>query len=524
MFKRNWKEYKMSNRPNILFVLSDQHNAKVLGCKGHPDVKTPNLDRLAEQGVRFENAIAQNPICTPSRVSWLSGQYPHNHGYYGLSGPNPNGLPNIIGHFRKAGYKTAAIGKIHCPEYWIEDSCDVYHETTKGCSIGGRSLEYAEYLAERGLTDLEDHGALNEFGKQGRQSVDARPSKVSYEDGQEGWAVRKAMEFMSQCAKDKQKFFLHVSLPKPHQCYTPAKQFWDLYDESKLTLPPNAEYNMEDAKKAPHLIRAMRVWREWKWQLFEPKTFEAGRLRKLHGYLGNISHVDYAVGELMDWLKQNGLEEDTIIIYSADHGDYACEHGIMEKAPGICSDAITRIPFICRWPSRFKAGHIVTEIVETVDLSNTLCSLAGLDPMMTADGKDISYLLEGKTGQAHNIAVTEFVWSKSVRKGKYRLVYYPREMFAKEYPDGFGELYDLEADPWEMKNLYFESEYINIIQELQKELFDWLITTTRPKTIHPNVLMNGNQWITRYDNSVNADDKLTPGIIRQIQQKHCNYI
>ena len=105
----------MTKRPNMLFILSDQHNAKVLGHKGHPDVKTPNLDRLAAQGVRFDNAITQNPICTPSRMCFLSGQYCHNHGYYGLSGPNPGGLPTIFGHFRRAGYRTAAVGKIRRP-------------------------------------------------------------------------------------------------------------------------------------------------------------------------------------------------------------------------------------------------------------------------------------------------------------------------------------------------------------------------------------------------------------------------
>lgn len=103
----------MKTRPNVLFIVADQHNAKVLGCNGHPDVKTPNLDRMAAEGVRFENAITQNPICTPSRVSFFSGQYCHNHGYYGLSGPNPRGLPTLLGHFRRAGYRTSAVGKIH---------------------------------------------------------------------------------------------------------------------------------------------------------------------------------------------------------------------------------------------------------------------------------------------------------------------------------------------------------------------------------------------------------------------------
>ncbi|MFC1715724.1 sulfatase [Candidatus Poribacteria bacterium] len=498
-------------KPNVVFILSDQHNAKVLGHEGHPDVKTPNLD----------NAITQNPICTPSRVSWLSGQYCHNHGYYGLSGPGPNGLPTILGHFRRSGYRTAAIGKIHCPEYWVEDDCDVFHDTC-GTSIGGRSRKYAQYLEERGLTKLEDHGAMQEFGARGRQTVEGRQSKVSYEDGQEGWAVRQSMEFMVDCVRDERSFFLHVSLPKPHQCYTPAQEFWDLYDQSKLTLPPNADYDLAAAGKAPNLRRTANRFRTGKWQLFEPKTYEAGRLRKLNGYLGNVSHVDHSVGELLGWLRENNLEEDTIVIYSSDHGDYACEHGILEKAPGICSDAITRIPWIWRWPGRLKAGHKADEIVETVDMVNTVCALTDMAPLETADGKDISHLLRGGNGEVHDVGVTEFAWSKSVRKGKYRLVCYPLEMFPEEYPDGFGELYDLEADPWEMKNLYFEQEFPEVVHDLERELIRWLVTTTRPVTALPHRTGTGDQVITRYNNSVNADGKINPENIKSIAGS--NYI
>jgi arylsulfatase A-like enzyme len=260
----------MSKPLSVLFILADQHNAKVLGCKGHPDVKTPHLDRLAAEGVRFDNAITQNPICTPSRVCFLSGQYPHNHGYYGLSGPNPRGLPTVLGHFRRAGYRTAAMGKIHCPEYWVEDGCDVFHETCDS-SVGGRSPAYAAHLEARGLTALEDHVALNEFGKKGRQSCDGRPSKVSYEDGQEGWCAATASAFMESCSRDGKPFFLHVSLPKPHQCFTPAQPFWDLYDEARLTLPPNADYDMAAAGKSPLLRKAAAHWRKGDWALFEPR-------------------------------------------------------------------------------------------------------------------------------------------------------------------------------------------------------------------------------------------------------------
>ncbi len=509
----------MSARPNVLFIIADQHNAKCLAHKGHPDVRTPNLDRLAAEGVRFDNCITQNPICTPSRVSFISGQYCHNHGYYGLSGPNPQGLPTVFGHFRRAGYRTGAVGKIHCPEYWVEDDTDMFHETC-GCSVGGRSPQYQAFLNEHNVD--EDHIGWSEFGDRGRQSCDGRVSNMSYEQSMEGWSVARAKEFMAAARDAGEPFFMHVSLPKPHQCYTPSEPFWSMYDENELTLPPNADYDMVAAGKAPHLIAAAGGWRERDWPLLEPRTFEAGRLRKLHGYLGNISHCDHAVGELLEFLDANDLADDTIVVYTADHGDYATEHGIMEKAPGICSDAITRIPSIWRWGENFAAGHAAEEIAEAVDLSTTLCSLAGLEAMETADGRDLSPLLQGEHIEAHRIGVTEFAWSRSVRKGRYRLVYYPPEMFADDFPDGFGELYDLEADPWEMKNLYFQGEFASVVAEIERELTDWLVTTTRSKTILPPRNWTSPQGVSRYGHTVNADGKFNPDRIRSVG--HRNYL
>ena len=509
----------MKGRPNVLFMISDQHNAKVLGHKGHPNARTPNLDRMAERGVRFENAITQNPICTPSRVSYLSGQYCHNHGYYGLSGPNPGGLPSVLGHFRRAGYLTSAVGKVHCPEYWVEDDADVFHETCD-CSVGGRSPAYTQFLRERGKERMEDHVGLTEFGQRGVQSMEGRPSPLQFEESQEGWIVSRTIEFMEGALSRGRPFFAHASFPRPHECTSPSEPFWSLYDGRELVLPPNADYDMRD--KAPHLRAAAEYWRRGDWTLLEPRTFEAGRLRKLHGYLGAVSQVDHAAGLLLDWLRRKGVEEDTIVIYASDHGDYACEHGNMEKAPGICADAITRVPFLWQWPGHFKTGHAAREIVEAVDLAPTLCALAGLEPLQTADGKDISHLLSGEPGEVHGIGVTEFPWSKSVRKGRFRLVWYPPEMFAAERPDGFGELYDLEADPWEMRNLYFDHASEAVVRELTGDLLEWLVTTTRPVTVLPVGPWVGPQAVTRYGCSVNADGKMHPDRIRRESSR--NYV
>ncbi|MBI3986790.1 MAG: sulfatase-like hydrolase/transferase [Lentisphaerae bacterium] len=502
----------MTKQPNVLFIIADQHNAKVLGHAGHPDVKTPRLDRLAGEGVRFENAVTQNCICTPSRVSFFSGQYCHNHGYYGLSGQNPRGLPTLLGHFRRAGYRTGAVGKIHCPEYWVEDDCDFFRETCGGCSIRSNP-EYKAYLRDKGLPEVDDHITLDEFGPRGLQSCDARASTLKYEDAQEGWIVRQTLGFIEQSRKDNKPFIIQASLPRPHQCHTPSEPFWSMYNGRTLTLPANADRAPD--LKAPHFRAMVESWRRRDWPLFEPKTFEAARARKLQGYLGSVSQVDHAVGELLDGLDRMGLAENTIVVYTADHGDYACEHGIMEKAPGICSDAITRIPSIWRWPGHFKAGIAAREIVEAVDLAPTLCAAAGLPPLLTADGKDLSSLLAGRRGEVHRIGVTENPWSKSVRKGPWRLVYYPREMFAKEHPDGFGELYNLEDDPWEMRNRFFEADAQPVVRELQAELTEWFITSTRPATIWPPSGAEDGQTRLRYHQFINADFKIHPDRIRQ---------
>ncbi|MBT3374550.1 MAG: sulfatase-like hydrolase/transferase [Lentisphaerae bacterium] len=495
--------------PSVLFILSDQHTAQCMGCAGHPVVQTPNLDRLATDGVWFRNAICQSPICSPSRVSYLSGQYCHNHGYYGNAGPNPGGLPNLLGHFRRSGYVTAAVGKIHCPEYWIEDDADFFREVYDNCSVG-RAPEYTAYLKEKGLLELRDDGAYPEMTEPGQLNTDGRASSLPYADSVEGYTVRQSIAFMEDAVENGRPFFVHASLPRPHSSYCPSEPFWSMYDDVDLQLPPSTDYDM--SLKAPTMREERAMFERGDWTVFEPRTHEAARLRKLQGYLGCVSQVDHAVGELLDWLEQATVADNTIVVYASDHGDYVCQHGLMEKAPGICSDAITRVPFFWRWPGQIASGYTCEQLVEAVDVSATLCALTGLDQMLTSDGRDLSALLAGGSEPVREIAVTEHAWSKSVRKGKYRLVYYPPQMFTEQYPDGFGELYDLEVDPWEMSNLYFAPESRTVVDELTRDLLAWLITTTRIKTIAPAKRDEDSGWqvMRRHKTAVHADSKISP--------------
>ncbi len=494
---------------NVIFILSDQHNAKFLGIKHHLNAKTPYLDALAKDGILFDNAQCPSPICTPSRVSWISGQYCHNHGYYGLEGENPHGLPTVFGHFRNNGYRTGAIGKIHCPEYWVEDDCDTFIEA-RGCSIG-KSPEYTAYNKANGFDTISDEKTIAETGYNGNgQIVDGLPSRLNYAQSQERYIVDESISFIKKSVQDEKPFFLHTSFGKPHQPYIPAKEFWDMYPDEEIVMPENIDY--DSSKKAPHLRRMQEYWTEnQNWIVFEPKDKTHGMRRKLRGYLGCVTQVDYAVGELVEFLKKEGLYDNTIIVYSSDHGDYACEHGLLEKAPGICSDAICRIPLIVRYPGGARENVILNDVVEAIDIVPTLCNLVGIDELETADGKALSELFKDENAKLDDdtLALTEFAWSKSLRKGAFRFVYYPKKMFNDDYPEGFCELYNVENDPWEMNNLFFDKNYATMISEFKEDLTELLITTARVKTVERTALKTTNQRKFRYGKGTNADNKFS---------------
>jgi arylsulfatase A-like enzyme len=179
---------------------------------------------------------------------------------------------------------------------------------------------------------------------------------------------------------------------------------------------------------------------------------------------------------------------------------------------------------IWRWGRRFEAGHVAQQIVEAVDVPTTLCRLAGLPAMATSDGKDISALLQGGHQEIHRMGVTEFAWSRSIRMGDYRLVLYPPEMFSREYPQGFGELYDIANDPWEMENLYFQPEQRERIAGMRSEYLDWLITTTRPKTILPLVSGHNEQMSVRWQCATWPDGKIAPDDVRDQMARNARYI
>jgi arylsulfatase A-like enzyme len=497
---------------NVLFVISDQHLATCTGYEGHPQAITPNLDRLAREGVRFTNAYTQNTICTPSRVSILSGQYCHNHGYYGLSGPRPERLPSFLGHFRAHGYRTAGIGKLHTPNDpvdWLRDHVDRYAECYNyGGKTGAGASEYYDYLEKLGLGDKEDSVRLPEFP--GAQQDEGRPSQLPYEHSVEGWCIQEATKFIADSATAGKPFCMEVSLPRPHQCYTPDQKFWDLYPDD-LALPPTLN---QDASHRPPYFQAM-VERAKQWEgLIEPKGVEHVRRRVWRGYLACITQVDYALGQLLDYLDRTGQAQNTIVIYGSDHGAYSGTHGVPEKAPGICSEAVCRVPYLWRVAGLAKAGHVSRQLVENVDLAPTITAVCGLPAMETVDGKDITALLRGDDQPVHEVAVTENAWSKAIRWDDWRLVHYQPALWDS------GELYNLRDDPDETRNLFTARP--DIVDEGRRRLLEWLIGSTRVTTVWPALDFSKSPY--DYRTAADGKESNTAGPALRLKHNQRNYL
>lgn len=426
--------------------MSDQHNATCFSYKNHSNAVTPNLDKLANEGVTFGNAYCNNPICTPSRMSFLSSLYPSSHRYYGLYGAQPTDqITNMFSWFKSMDYRTGALGKLHTPRYWIERDCQyVYDEF----------IEFPKYLEGAGLYEKNDNRKFT-----GHR--DGECSFLPYEHSCESALVKQFKRFIDNEGEPNDRvgttepWFSWVSFARPHEPYTPSKEFYDLFDESKLVLSPVSELESD-------VIKGLR------------SNFSEERLRKeYHAYLALIAQVDYAIGTMIELLKKRKLLENTIIVYSADHGDYASTHGMMEKENGISYNAITQIPFIIVDPEKGYKG-VRNQIVQSIDLFPTLCDLIGVKKPDTLQGESLVPVLEDETTEFRNYALTENYLRKAIATKEYRYI---------SNVEGGDELYDRMDDELELYNLIEEPKYQEVVSAMRKMMImavskaNWPITT-----------------------------------------------
>jgi len=454
----------MDNYPNIVFIMSDQHHANCLGCYGNPVIQTPNHDFIAQGGVRFTSAYANNPICGPSRTCFFSGRYVHQHGVYGNTGAKPECSQWMTEHFRRHGYTTAGIGKMHMGYKWVGSQMDYVRnenlfDAPPDDPLGPMGAHYHRYLVEKGK--WENYMSSLEYSVSSvvPQWWPCATSELPEEDAQEAWIGRETIQYLRKRDR-RQPFFLHVSFPRPHDPLLVPKPFDNMYKPSDIILPANHCDDFHD--KSPGIKEQYQMKHKYPYRPDNPDG-----LRRVEAYYyGLISLNDKYLGMILDELRVQNILEDTIIVFTADHGDFAGEHGLHFKNLGIY-EAVHRIPFLIRYPKKIAGTSVCNYLIESVDLYPTLCDLAGLPAPEDIAGESIIPSLEGRKPWTKSVSVCDWRRIQSLRTREARMIY---------SADGRScELYELREDPWEMNNVWDNSKYAKLRETMVKTLLNWYI-------------------------------------------------
>ncbi len=442
----------MSKRPNVLIIISDQHQAAATGCYGHETVKTPNIDRLAARGVRFTGAYCQSPLCAPSRPSLLTGTHVHTCAAWSGRARRPiRELPTLGNVFRDAGCATGAIGKVH-----------VIGETKEGRDLGfsERALRYYTYarqdyidaVGEANATKYAPAGSGDplraDYMNRGNVPVDMDGSLMF-----DSLVVDRSAEFIEKHRDE--PFLLWVGLEKPHPDWYAPKRFHDLYDPAEVRLP-----------ETPH--REPQGFPEISWKkLRETHEYSDEEVRNcIAAYYANVSCADHSAGRVLDALERLGLSEDTVVIYTADHGELLFEHGMTQKH--CFFDPAVRVPLVMAGPG-LPEGAVREHIVSLLDLFPTLTEMCGLENPEGLEGEPLGAVIDGSASAEGRAAFSEFYSfgyaERMIRTPEWK--YIRSETYSPQ-------LYNVEKDPLEVTNLAAGPEHVEICRELeQRVLAGW---------------------------------------------------
>ncbi|MCG9127219.1 sulfatase [Candidatus Poribacteria bacterium] len=418
----------MERKPNLVFVFGDQHRQCDVGCADNPQVQTPAMDQLAQEGMYFPNTFTNVPICVPARGCLMTGKYPLNHKAVSNDLPLPLSETGIAEIFKDDGYATGYIGKWH---------------------LGGVPRNKTITPEMRfGFDHWVGWNCHHNYFNAPYHDSDGNQFKI--EGYEPDFQTDKAIEFFKDYADD--PFCLYLSWGPPHNPYEHVPEHYkEMYPPDEIQLRPNA--------------------------VDTPNT-----RRDLSGYYSHITALDENLGKLMSALDEIGIAEDTILVYTSDHGDMIGSHGHVRKERPW--DESSRIPFMIRYPKRIPAGVTRETLLSLVDFMPSMLSLCGLSIPDGVEGIDLSDAMLGQTidepesvflgvplhgGEGNNWGLKEW---RGIRTHQHT--------YARQY-DGTGWLlYDNDADPYQMNNLIDDSDSQTIRKELESELQKWLTRTNDP--------------------------------------------
>ena len=457
-------------KPNILLIHADQHRADCIGAYGNRQIKTPCIDAIAADGVLYKNSFCPFPICTPSRYSLVSGLYVNQH----LCATNHATLPEGVATFpkllRDAGYRTACVGKMHFTPTYL----DVGFDRMLLCEqVGPGRLDddFHRELKQEGICDWVDTTDQMDVHRRNApefywKSHGALESDLDEAHHSTTWIGNKALQMLEDWEGDGN--LLMVGFVKPHHPFDPPYPYSKMYDPEQIELLPG--YTPEVLQRDIARNKGFFPHAENTPELVKKCTAM---------YYGSISQIDFHVGRMLEKLKEKGMYDDCLIIYTSDHGDYMGWHNMVGKI-NYMYEPLAKVPLIVKYPGNSAAGTQSDQMVNNVDLTATILAQAQVEKPKYMTGYDIS--------NAQNDA--QYVFAEDgdgymVRGRRYKL------LLCNRYPS---LLFDLQNDPYELTNLYDDPQYAQIQRELKDALANWILfACPRPQNVNERAaLCKGN--------------------------------
>ena len=464
--------------PNVLLVISDQLHHQAIASAGNATVQTPNIDSLARDGVRFENALCPTPFCSPTRASLMTGLYPHQHGITKNLSRNSAGLdpdlPTTEQALLDAGYVARQFGKWHLgqktrvPSY-AQDPELSYRDYFR--SIGQRMPQPPAGPTSRVGRPIYSTEAVRSANA--RYDGDGPPNSwigrtdVPPEHTEEAWIADRAIEALRMLSG--KPFFITVSFPAPHALWAINEPYYSLHPRQEIRLPAN-RHSVQDVD------RSTASWR------FGQLLGDEGMREYLGVYYGMVSMMDANLGRILDELRLSGEEDNTLVVFTSDHGDMQGGHGMYGKTAYSMYEETTRVPLLLRWPGRVPSGTTIKTQAGSCDVSPTILDYLGLPVPAKLAGQSLRGFIDGEEELDRPIfAERDRGASGETAGGHFQRLIRTHEWKYSYHSRGDSQIYHLAADPGETKNLIREPSARGAVQHMHAELVRWMQETNDPR-------------------------------------------
>ena len=520
----------MRDRPNILLIITDQQRADHLGCAGHPVLNTPNIDSIAAKGVRFDRFYVSTPVCMPNRATLMTGRLPSVHGV------RHNGIPlsfnavTFVELLRAVGYNTALIGKSHlqtqtgrpplsrpdpAPEGCVEPPQELREATKNIFADGSYDQElpqrwkspdakidtpfygfghvelckghgdqvignYLQWLQKRHPWPESIIGEKNQLPGNAYTVPQAWRTAVPAELHHSAYIAERVEAYLNRHAAggEKQPFFLMASFPDPHHPFTPPGKYWDMYKPEEMQTP--AAFSVNDWTPPAHVAALIAAYERGDPVTDQIMAHGIGLKEALEARAltcGSIACIDDAVGRMLAALESSGLAENTIVIFTSDHGEHLGDHKLLLK--GLAHyDELLRVPFIWSDPQRGEKGVVTQAIAGTIDISAAILDRAGIHPFNGLQGRSFLEVVDNPSAVHRGEMLIEDENQRPIagigKRPRERTLVTERWRLSIFLGHEWGELYDLRADPGEFRNLWdakmHQTTKANLIERLAQQL------------------------------------------------------